>query len=382
MQRTAMRAPRRVQGLSPEPNQSVSVPTVSDLPTELRISVLRNLEKRDLKALRLASKQWCPLATVSLFEKLHVSPRKKDLEIFEKIAKHPVLSTLAKELVYDTSYFVDGLSYLQYFGRLCKELSIVAAQWHRMNRTFDSPNVQLNGLIEELKPRMRRPLTYMYEEHRHDEFIVEGFRLWQELSRYEQLACESGQFYHDLCSGLRQLDGLRSVVLDKTLWLVNLKEKETLSSTTLLADFSGSPLTRSWNPLHPRAEYWDEIQDQRLNRCEHLFTITRALSATHREILSFKVDDSLPAPAMAMSIVTGTLWNAALNVYSRLEALDITITGPFDDESDSEETTVAPISMLPALLRHMPSLTILITRTQLRATPAIRSFPTMLLGPN
>lgn len=107
---------------------------------------------------------------------------------------------MVKEFLYEASHFVFGISYSWYFHRLCKELSIIAARWSRKRKTFDSPNPQVNAMVEGLKPR-NRSSTYMHEEHSHDEFSVEGFRHWhhwQELDRYEQLAGESGQFYHDL----------------------------------------------------------------------------------------------------------------------------------------------------------------------------------------
>lgn len=188
--------------------------------------------------------------------------------------------------------------------------------------------------------------------------------------------------------GLRQLDGLRSVVIENTLWSINLnfKEKETLNTATLLAKFSGSPLTRSWNPLHPGAEYWVRKHDQHMKDCQHVFTMTRALSASRREISNFKVDDELPADEMAMSLAIEILWNAALNAYSRLEALDITITGPFHDESNSEETQAAPTPMLPALLTHMPHLKMLkislFHASSLEDYSCDRVFPYDVIWPN
>ena len=55
--------------------------------------------------MRLVSKEWYLLAVTPLSDQVYISPRPKDIEVIERITRHPVLSSAVKDLVYDASQF-------------------------------------------------------------------------------------------------------------------------------------------------------------------------------------------------------------------------------------------------------------------------------------
>ena len=63
------------------------------LPPELKVAVLAQLDKRDLRTVRLVSREWSALATSPLFDRVYISCRAPDLEVFKNITRHPVIST-------------------------------------------------------------------------------------------------------------------------------------------------------------------------------------------------------------------------------------------------------------------------------------------------
>lgn len=78
-----MRSSRRLQGLPPH---AVPLPANAVyLPIEIRAIIVQFLDKKDLKQLRLVSNDWSFLATTPLFDRVFVSPHKKDLEIFNNV---------------------------------------------------------------------------------------------------------------------------------------------------------------------------------------------------------------------------------------------------------------------------------------------------------
>ncbi|MCJ1452635.1 hypothetical protein MMC28_002978 [Mycoblastus sanguinarius] len=351
--RTLKRSSRRNQDLHPQ--AGAESPSTLYLPTELKIDVLKLLEKRYLKMFRLVSKDWCSLATEFLFDKAYISPRKKDMEIFENITQHPVLRSAVKELVYDASHFRSGMSRWICFKEVKYNLISVLNRWRVRNEVCNSPDKRLNAFLEALKGREITRYE-IYQKYKDESFLVEGHRLFQELARYEQLAFESGIFYTVLCCGLRQLDRLRSVVLSNKLWGDNLNKIKTLDSQTLRAEFSGSPLTRSWNPLHPLALRWTDSEDGRLNGSDHFFAITRAISETHRKISSFMIAHSgsggLPPSVLIGAMMRNPLSKYTIDAFSGLEVLDITISANREDEPPPL-SDIDNLPVLPCLLKRM-----------------------------
>ena len=90
-----------------------------ELPPELKLNVLRHLERQDHKALRLVSRNWSENTSSFIFDRLYWSPQDLDLEVFKSIVSRPELAQCVKEFIFDGSQFVEGLTKRNYFQALC-----------------------------------------------------------------------------------------------------------------------------------------------------------------------------------------------------------------------------------------------------------------------
>ena len=96
-----------------------------DLPLELQLGILKYLNKRDHKVVRLVNKDWSAITSGFLFDRIYWSPQDRDLEVFKAIATHPELAQCVKELIFDGSQFVDGLTKRTYLEALCSQHDLV-----------------------------------------------------------------------------------------------------------------------------------------------------------------------------------------------------------------------------------------------------------------
>ena len=76
----------------------------SSIPAEIVCEVVSYLTKVDIKHFRLVSKGFSAFGSQSLFESIYISPRSKDREAFRAVSKHPVLSRVVREVVFDSTY--------------------------------------------------------------------------------------------------------------------------------------------------------------------------------------------------------------------------------------------------------------------------------------
>ncbi|MCJ1466828.1 hypothetical protein MMC07_005449 [Pseudocyphellaria aurata] len=74
------------------------------LPAETVAHIIQCLPKKDIKNVRLVSKNMNVIATRFLFESLIISTCLKDRENFTAISQHPVFSQLVKEVVHDSTH--------------------------------------------------------------------------------------------------------------------------------------------------------------------------------------------------------------------------------------------------------------------------------------
>ena len=107
------------------------------LPRELEWEILKNLDKTDLKAVRLVSKDWSLCALRYLFERIYWSPQDLDLEVFQNIARRTELASCVKELVFDGSQFIEKTEE-QFFEEICTEI------WGNLVCIVSSPHTPLS----------------------------------------------------------------------------------------------------------------------------------------------------------------------------------------------------------------------------------------------
>ncbi|KAL8708845.1 MAG: hypothetical protein Q9220_006301 [cf. Caloplaca sp. 1 TL-2023] len=87
----------------PIPGQGARNPTqkIPYLPNEIVLHIIRSLRKEDIKRMRRACKRFAAFGKPLLIEDLFISPREKDMEVFDGITQHPRLKNNVKRLVYD-----------------------------------------------------------------------------------------------------------------------------------------------------------------------------------------------------------------------------------------------------------------------------------------
>ncbi|KAL8647536.1 MAG: hypothetical protein Q9226_006390 [Calogaya cf. arnoldii] len=186
------------------------------LPNELLTIVLGNLPRKRLKQARLVSKRLAALGALRLVDTVYISPREKDMVVFDAITKHPVFSKSIKKIVFDSSQF-NNLSTRQYFDRLCGQMS----ECHP--RLVDS-NLEVRNLL-----RLMRGETYgtiladlpieestsTFRKCMDDEVFLGGYKLYSGQAREQNNIFGSAWFARAL-DGFVRIGAIDSVVLGTT----------------------------------------------------------------------------------------------------------------------------------------------------------------------
>lgn len=346
------RSSRRIRGLRPLPSSQCSSSLY--LPIEVKAVILEFLEKEYLKRVRLLSKEWCSLATQFLFDTIYISPREKDVEVFERITRHPVLSHAVTKLVYDTSRFKQGLGAAEYFRMLSEDFSPVALFWEK--EIFNSSNAEINKYIEDTKRSWAKAMTSaeLREKHIQDSFIVEGYRVYRDHATYEQESLRSGMFFTDLCSGLHRLANLHSVAFNNQLWNDwHELSPEDIDSPILRRKVSGSPLVRNWKPFHLHPVGHSCIDEEPSLLAYHFNVVVQAISVTQRRITSFRLPTGykelgVPYQALTTSKLPDAQMQYTLHGLSHVEDFAFQISTKSEDVTNSRE----PLHLVQRLLAH------------------------------
>ena len=308
------------------------------------------------------SKEWSLLATAPLFDRVFFSCRGLDLEVWENVTRHPVIAGAVREVVYDGSIFEADMEFKEYFWNLYGYLHFITLDFE--SEPFNSTDEEINAFVEDYKNKgTRRGARGIYHRHKRDAFIIKGHKNHLKYAEFERCGLRNGTVLSKLCDGLRRLDNLRSVILSNNVWdydLYEIKRCGSVRPNTLHGPDLGSPLVRSWNPLHLRPFRWDhyEMEDEHFLICDHFFTLTIAITETHRNIKSFEMPygsmgGSLPPQALTWPRMTEDLYYRTLHAYSGLEVLDISIgAGGEDHDSDDLEA----LATLPRMLQQMMGL--------------------------
>ena len=243
------------------------------LPNELVLDILQSLGRTDLKSARLVCKSWYPCASHFLFDKVYVAPNKIDIQVFEAITQHPILSKCVRHLVYDASVFASSLTRENYVEDFLRQVFLVDRKGEASLENIDP---QIVDFIDDCtRPKWGLPLDWeekqiaIWKDH---SFFYPGYQAYQEHSVYQERALQSRKFLQTLVLGLSRLDCLESVSLQGAwtpLVVANLGEHH-----------YGTPLARRWNPFHclPRRWLWEPETDR------HFGIITTALARAKTHI--------------------------------------------------------------------------------------------------
>ena len=331
------------------------------LPLEVIILVHGYLGKRDLKASRLVSKDWSFYASSFLFDRIFISPRKVDLEVFNAITQHPTLSKYIKKLKYDGTRFCPDLSAEEYNKKLWSQLR------YKLNIATIQPEILVSN------PRLHECLNLLPPELADSDvdkllvkcsifkYLVEGYLKYKDLGSYERNCLANGDFYQSLFDGLIQLTGLESVEIHGS-WSNWCLKKERIFHTLHVIDGIGSPLFRSWNPFHvyPDSWNWDSspYMHSEPNGSIEFRLLTCALSQTQKHVRTFTTgrhsSRGIASHVFDTKIgMTPVLLEHTLNAYRGLKKLSLSFAA-YCDETPS--LLYPDIHGLQALLEAAPML--------------------------
>ena len=97
-------------------NYSYNSSANMNLPNEVTILILSFMPKSVVKQARLACQLWAELSAQFLFDTIYISPRRIDMDVFEKITRHKTLRNIPRHSVYDSAVFeqLDRMAYASY----------------------------------------------------------------------------------------------------------------------------------------------------------------------------------------------------------------------------------------------------------------------------
>jgi len=342
----AQHVSRHISGLSveriPEPMKTVV------LPSELKLAIVGCMGKYELKRFRLVSREWSMFATPLLFDRVYISARERDLTVFNSITQHPVLGSVVREVIYDTSRFQQEISLRDYFDRLCYDL----------NHCFVHENGDLEWrfypLINALKsenPRgeISENLTdELYERHKKDDFVRGGYKRWRHYAKSERRTAERTFLSRTLSQGMQKSGGVRSFAVVGKTWETHLDE-----TTCLDKSFSGPPSIRRWNALHARPRV---DMDNEPSYATFATTITALQSI--KPVVSLSIFKGMVhcgkglAPYALKQWSGCSIFTAFLDVCVYLESFSLTI------DMDETDDYAAPkfLGVLPIMLHRMKHL--------------------------
>ena len=208
-----------------------------NLPSELVLEFLQYLDKSDLKNSRLVCKLWSGCASECLFSKVFFSPHHLDIQTFVSITEDPRLSKCVKELEYDAIHFSPDIKMSEYFRKLWYQTGILAPTKVSLLNNPDHEVVSYFQLRNG-GSRSRHEISEAQKQCNDFAFIQRGYLRFLQEASFEKTCMEQNSHLAVLVRGLGQLTGLKTVKL-RCEWPVISK----LGS-------EGSPLARSWHPLH------------------------------------------------------------------------------------------------------------------------------------
>ncbi|KAL8727992.1 MAG: hypothetical protein Q9181_005496 [Wetmoreana brouardii] len=199
-----------------------------DLPPELILMILSYLRKDDLKRARRVSRKLASLGAQRLIQRLYISPRTKDMDVFDAVTQHPELRKSVKHLVYDTAHFVH-YDIHDYFDQLCMQLNRTR---YRYWRKFHPAVKDLIGVINGIQVygydgkqvngggRKAQGSAAGFQRCQAKYAFAQGFWQYTQLAR-EQDNILSVFWLTKACKGLDCLGQIDSVTID-TEWRTNL----------------------------------------------------------------------------------------------------------------------------------------------------------------
>lgn len=334
------------------------------LPTELFLQVLQNLPNRDLKVVRLASKEFSACAAEFLFRKLYISKQKEDLDAFEAFTNHPLIRKCVKTLEYDAVAFPADFSDSSYYERLWFQVEGMLRSSEK-KEPFVSPDPQINEFLSHCRnapsaapdrhEEQERYRAQHQEEFMELDFIRRGYRKCMERATFERLHMQDQDFLDVLIPGLEKLDHLDCVNLNgewRYLWYLG---------DAISRGYSGSLLKRNWKPFLVLPLNWNNTRsDLSCGPTGRFWTIITALSMASKQPRVFRCKGRMSPSAFVITAESSRPDNGMVacgcKVVACLQRFSLDIAkspSPFDDlhELESHDKLTGLQEMLKNMLR-------------------------------
>ena len=349
------------------------------LPNELMLDICGYLANPDLKACRLVSKPWSAIASVYLFSKIYISPRKEDIEVFNLITQHELLSRCVRTLEYDGTTFSSDLSEDRYIILLSSQVNAYPKLYRTCLGNNDAEFTQF------INKCLKEPFT-IPREFMGSNFVLEGHREWKDRDEYQRRIVRNGEFLKILECGLSKLELLSSVEVT-TDWLTTWKLRDLYQTGDLTQTedlthsyFYCSPFGRAWQLSHPQpikgvnpgsrlvgGSYdWVRASDTALSAAQTLRSIhkqtsnkdifeviTTALSQSQKDLRSFSMF-GVPVSVLGPN-VSGVIKSGNISAYSSVEQFALSF-GRTSWSSHSDAPHLAAIQGLLGSMRWLRSL--------------------------
>ena len=340
---------------------------------ELMLDICGYLANRDLKACRSVSKSWSAAASVYLFSKIYISPRKEDIEVFNLITQNTQLSRCVETLEYDGTTFSSGISEDVYIDQLSRQVT----SYPELYRTcLGNKDAEFTRFTKSCLTKPRRlPKNIMGSD-----FILKGHREWMDRDEYQRRISMNGEFLRILEYGLGKLELLKSVEVKSNWPTLDLRDPY-LNEDQTHSYFYGSPFGRTWRLSHPHpikcgyagghthrpaAKGWVRVLDTDLLAAStpsstpkettnmQIFEIlTTALSQSQKHLRAFSMSE------LTVSVfdpnLSGVIKNGNISAYSCLEHLVLGFSRQYWG-SYRDPSYLAAIQALLGSMRELRSL--------------------------
>ena len=231
-------------------------PTGTLLPTEVFLEIFRYLGKDDLKSVRLVSRSCSHWVSSLIFNTVYISAHKEDLDAFISLATHPHLSKCVRRLKYDASQFASDLSKRDYLWLLGVQIRHNLGELADTLRRRSDP--EINGLVDFVAARSAEwsePVTKREALLRYgaSSFVEDGHQKYLDYSSRQEATKHDKGYWETVARGMSQFENLESGETYAGWYPFGSRGIGTLKYLPYGDSFqTGSPLQRSWNPVHLR----------------------------------------------------------------------------------------------------------------------------------
>ena len=351
----ARRTSARLRGLQSEDERRRLIEVkpstnVSYVPPELFGLIAEYFEKSELKQLRLVSQHFYHAATPRLFDRIYISPRHEDIEVFREITSRKELSCYIKSLHYDVSHFQSMDTQGEYLYEVCRKLD--SDLFIRATETTIFPQ----GMVPLVKDFKRSLLEYPDDPDKRypntSKWLANAYAEWNQLSLEEVSTFNNKSFFTTLVEGLSHMTSIKSLVFDNYFWNDARKENEAAITQAkehrqIRVNLTGSLFCRSWQIFYP-------IPKMMLDCTKHVDIVFQALSDAGRKIRKLKVRKRRSWIGFRPTIFNNAYFlrnitYRLIDILDSLQELTLQIT-PFNVPFERDAADSNAFSLLPSLL--------------------------------